>query len=295
VYDNRYVYYDGSEAVAVWTFRDDGVCVKEGIVINGPVRIYSRPGVLFAEVNYVNGARDGICRYYYPDGGVMYSGYYRRGYMSGGWNSYRNNGEISASYKFHGNETQMPAHFAPPRDPDSRHGFDSLQLEGSYAGKKVITKPSVNVAAVQQHSTNSFGVLTPDNQHNRISGATAGAGRTEPGAGNVNGRPSNVAANAAPKPGSIQGAAAKPGNTAGKEVTNNAPNAVQNKAAKMKSVSNPSAVVSGKPSGHKAPDQNNKHIKNDKKHVDKKDQSKEKVKPAPQNTDKETGDKKKEN
>jgi hypothetical protein len=160
VYDNRYVYYNGSEPVAVWTFGDDGVCVKEGIVINGPVRVYSRPGVLFAEANYVDGARDGMCRYYYPDGVVMYSGYYRMGHMSGGWNSYRNNGEISASYQFHGNETQMPANFTPPSDSEGRHGFNSMQMESSYADKRVVARPSINAAAIPQHSANSFGAVS---------------------------------------------------------------------------------------------------------------------------------------
>lgn len=65
-YDGRYVFYSAGEPVAVWTFRPDGTVIKEGVVISGPVRVYSRPDVLFAEINYVNGVRDGECRYYYP-------------------------------------------------------------------------------------------------------------------------------------------------------------------------------------------------------------------------------------
>jgi hypothetical protein len=161
IYDNRYVYYRGDEAVAVWTFGDDGVCIKEGIMISGPVRVYYQPDVLFAETYYVNGIRDGVCKYYYPTGGVMYSGYYRGGYMSGSWTSYHEGGGVSASLVFHGTETQMPANFAPASGTQAGTGFNSMQMESSYAGKKAVEKPFNKEAAVPGNFKNSFGYASP--------------------------------------------------------------------------------------------------------------------------------------
>ena len=159
VFDNRYVFYDTyNEPVALWIFRPDGVCVKQGIVISGPVRMYYQPDVLFCETYYNNGFRDGMCRYYYPSGAIMYSGYYSRGYLSGGWNAYAATGGISASFNFHGTETQMPATFAPP-PAEARVGFSASMRECSYTGNKVVVQASFNkTKAVPSHFRAGFGV-----------------------------------------------------------------------------------------------------------------------------------------
>lgn len=161
VYDNRYVFYSAAEPVAIWTFGADGVCIKEGVVINGPVRVYSQPGVLFAETYYSNGIRDGGCRYYYPSGAVMYSGYYRAGYLSGNWSSYDVNGGVTASYQFHGNETTMPSNFPQPQNSNARVGFQAMQKETTYAPSAAVTQAFNRAHAVPTNYTRSFGAPPP--------------------------------------------------------------------------------------------------------------------------------------
>jgi len=163
-YDDRYVFYSGAEPVAVWRFGPDGIIYKEGIVINGPVRVYSQPNVLFAETYYTNGVRDGACRYYYPNGAVMYSGYYNHGYISGSWNSYNVSGEVAASYHFNGTETTMPSNFQPPSNQTGRVGFMAMQKETTYAGTQPVVSQTFNKAnAVPANYKNSFGAVSPAN------------------------------------------------------------------------------------------------------------------------------------
>ena len=101
VYDNRYVFYTAGDPVATWIFNGNGTVFKEGIIINGPVRVYYDNGNLFSEAYYSNGIRDGVFKQYYPDGTLMLDGFYSTGFRHGLWRSYaRGRGGIYGSFEF---------------------------------------------------------------------------------------------------------------------------------------------------------------------------------------------------
>lgn|GEM_PF-1964940 len=282
IYDNRYVYYDGPEAVAVWTFRDDGVCVKEGVVISGPVRVYYQPDVLFAETYYVNSVRDGECRYYYPGGGVMYTGHYRGGYLWGGWASYREDGGISASFEFHGNETRMPDNFAPPAEPSVRAGFNSMQIENSYAGKRAVTR-QFNKNSVPKNHGNSFGEMPSGHVKNVNAAVPAAQNNAAAYHGNANTQPVNNTAGAVQGHASTQpaaNAAVTQGQSPNGTVNGNAGNGAQARAADAGTAP---AVLKGQKHGNKQAKLNIKPVKNGNggvKHEKKPHPDKTKVKPV---------------
>ena len=51
-------------------------------------------GNVLSQVHYLDGIRDGSCRYYYKNGTLMSEGFYKNGKMIGIWMSYHENGQI---------------------------------------------------------------------------------------------------------------------------------------------------------------------------------------------------------
>jgi antitoxin component YwqK of YwqJK toxin-antitoxin module len=92
--DNRYIFYNDGQPVAVWTFMDDGTVERSGAIIDGPVRVYSAPGVLACEMNFSNNMRTGECTYYFSNGQVSERGFYSNGIRIGDWNDYYENGTV---------------------------------------------------------------------------------------------------------------------------------------------------------------------------------------------------------
>ena len=59
-------------------------------------------GKVLSQIHYLDGKRDGSCRYYYENGVLMNEGFYKNGKMTGIWISYHKNGQIKShgSYKY---------------------------------------------------------------------------------------------------------------------------------------------------------------------------------------------------
>jgi hypothetical protein len=161
IFDNKYVFYRADEPVAAWTFLNDGSVVKQGITLSGAVRVYYEPEILFAEIYYSGSVRYGECRYYYPEGGIMYTGYCRDGYLSGKWVSYNFRGSITQTFIMRGTETRMPDDFKLPLDQQIRDDFNAVQMENKYAGAQPVIKPFNKYRAEPQGAQDIFGELPP--------------------------------------------------------------------------------------------------------------------------------------
>lgn len=167
----------------------------------------------------------------------MYSGYYRRGFMSGGWMSYNNGGGVSASFQFHGTETVMPAGFRQPADPEARAGFRYMQKENTYAGHPIVYRKLNKNQAVLQNNKRSFGAVP-------AGGANGGALR--PGAGAVQEQGMQPAANNMQKnPGKFN-KKQKPGQ---KNIKKQKP--VKNKLKPAQQQNDKNAPAAGKDQGNK--------------------------------------------
>ena len=59
-------------------------------------------GKALSQIHYLDGKRDGSCRYYYENGALMNEGFYKNGKMTGIWISYHKNGQIKSHgpYKY---------------------------------------------------------------------------------------------------------------------------------------------------------------------------------------------------
>ena len=59
-------------------------------------------GEVLSQINYLNGKRDGACRYWYKNGTLMTEGFYKNGKTKGIWMSYHENGQIESHgiYKY---------------------------------------------------------------------------------------------------------------------------------------------------------------------------------------------------
>ena len=57
---------------------------------------------VLSQISYLDGKRDGSCRYYYKNGTLMNEGFYKNGKMIGMWMSYFEDGQINShgSYKY---------------------------------------------------------------------------------------------------------------------------------------------------------------------------------------------------
>ena len=63
---------------------------------------YYDNGNVLSQIHYVDGKRDGSCRYWYDDGTLMNEGFYKNGKMTGIWMSYYENAQIEShgTYKY---------------------------------------------------------------------------------------------------------------------------------------------------------------------------------------------------
>ena len=69
--------------------------------VNGFIQIrFSGTDQVKCEGEYMNGAKNGLWRTYYPNGNLMYEGVYRMGKMDGFWKFYYENGNIHSQGQF---------------------------------------------------------------------------------------------------------------------------------------------------------------------------------------------------
>ena len=63
---------------------------------------YWNNGQVLSQIHYLDGKRDGSCRYWYDDGTLMTEGFYKNGKMTGFWMSYYDNGQLEShgTYKY---------------------------------------------------------------------------------------------------------------------------------------------------------------------------------------------------
>jgi len=63
---------------------------------------YYDNGNVLSEIHYLDGKRDGSCRYWYEDRTLFSEGFYKNGKMTGFWISYYNNGQVlsQGTYKY---------------------------------------------------------------------------------------------------------------------------------------------------------------------------------------------------
>jgi len=215
--DNRYIFYNDGQPVAVWTFMDDGTVVRSGAVIDGPVRVYSAPGVLACEMNFSNNMRNGECTYYFSNGLVSEHGFYGNGIRIGDWNDYYENGTVyrrfscrndgSISIGFESQSGTRPEFFGGV-------GYASLSRD-SYRMRPVAAEFNAS-AAVGYGAHASFGAVV---RNNAAGPAAQGQARTQQingaqpennqhavgfAAQNQQGTPPNTVAAAGVNPGQMQ-------------------------------------------------------------------------------------------
>ena len=63
---------------------------------------YYDNGNVLSQIHYLDGKRDGSCRYWYDDGTLMNEGFYKNGKMTGRWMSYFEDGQLEShgTYKY---------------------------------------------------------------------------------------------------------------------------------------------------------------------------------------------------
>ena len=63
---------------------------------------YYDNGNVLSEIHYLDGKRDGSCRYWYEDRTLFSEGFYKNGKMTGFWISYYNNSQVlsQGTYKY---------------------------------------------------------------------------------------------------------------------------------------------------------------------------------------------------
>jgi len=57
-------------------------------------------GKVLSQVHYIDGERDGSCRYYFKNGIMMAEGFYVKGKMSGYWHTFYENGQLKQKGKY---------------------------------------------------------------------------------------------------------------------------------------------------------------------------------------------------
>lgn len=249
--DNRYIFYNDGQPVAVWTFMDDGTVMRSGAVIDGPVRVYSAPGVLACEMNFSNNMRNGECTYYFSNGLVSERGFYSNGIRIGDWNDYYENGTVyrrfscrndgSVSIGFESQAGARPEFFGGV-------GYASLSRDnyrmrpavaefnasaavgyGAHASFGAVVRNSAAVAPAQgQARTQQFNGAQPENNQHAVGFAAQNQQATQPNAAAAGVNPGQMQAQQAAKSRPAQGAVVAPaaGNAA------NAPAQMQAKGKK---------------------------------------------------------------
>ena len=82
-------------------------------------------GHVLSQIHYLDGNRDGSCRYWYKNGQLMNEGFYKNGKMIGPWMSYHENGQI----KSHGTYKYTESGVYSRKDGNWKYYYDNGQLE----------------------------------------------------------------------------------------------------------------------------------------------------------------------
>ena len=79
-----------------------GVCylAADSTPFNGKHRTYYPNGVVKADVEYQNGAKNGVASHYFPDGRQRLFQVFRNGVLHGGMSSYYNSGNVEAETSY---------------------------------------------------------------------------------------------------------------------------------------------------------------------------------------------------
>ena len=82
-------------------------------------------GQVLSQIHYLDGKRDGSCRYYYKNGTIMNEGFYENGKMTGIWMSYHENGQIES----HGTYKYTESGVYSRKDGVWKYYYDNGQLQ----------------------------------------------------------------------------------------------------------------------------------------------------------------------
>ena len=82
-------------------------------------------GKVLSQIHYLDGKRDGSCRYYYKNGTLMNEGFYENGKMTGIWMSYHENGQIES----HGTYKYTESGVYSRKDGIWKYYYDNGQLQ----------------------------------------------------------------------------------------------------------------------------------------------------------------------
>ena len=82
-------------------------------------------GQLLSQIHYLDGNRDGSCRYWYKNGQLMNEGFYKNGKMTGPWMSYYENGQIESNGTYKYTESGLYS----MKDGDWKYYFNNGQLQ----------------------------------------------------------------------------------------------------------------------------------------------------------------------
>lgn len=132
IYDNRYVFYDNNDVIAVWIFQTNGTLIKRGRVINGLVKIFYGPEIPAAEIMYRNNERDGFCRFYHKNGRPMEFGEYKNGSRYGTWKRFNDSGALDEEFVFSGSKITYKLKSKASASKASMREFDYLDKEHEY-------------------------------------------------------------------------------------------------------------------------------------------------------------------
>ena len=80
---------------------------------------------VLSEIHYLDGKRDGSCRYWYKNGQLMNEGFYKNGKMIGAFMSYYENGQIQN----HGNYKYTESGVYSRKDGVWKYYFDNGQIQ----------------------------------------------------------------------------------------------------------------------------------------------------------------------
>ena len=84
------------KAIFLFLFMFPLLCLSQS-----EVRLeYWDNGLVLSQVHYVDGIRDGSCKYYHKNGTLMTEGFYLNGKMTGYWHSFHENGQIEQKGKY---------------------------------------------------------------------------------------------------------------------------------------------------------------------------------------------------
>ena len=86
---------------------------------------YYDNGNILSQIHYLDGKRDGSCRYYYQNGTLMTEGFYKNGKMTGMWMSYFEDGQLES----HGIYKYTESEVYSRKDGVWKYYYDNGQLE----------------------------------------------------------------------------------------------------------------------------------------------------------------------